>query len=298
MKSNNEIVVMGITVAMTLAVIMMLTIPVNAAITSVEYIEGINDNQPVNPGFTTDQMKESTFLYQPSEAYDLKRIEWYTHSGFGNFTIRFREDISGMPGGILREVTFSLSGGSGFQGEDFITAYPVIKGTRYWIGFYTQYETGSHFASDGDIIEEYTDWNLDGVWDIGPASWLRPMVKFYGESAALTATIDIDPNTLNLNSNGKWITAYIELPEDYDVVKIKCSKIELENTIPAASCDRSPESVIGDYDKDNIADLMVKFDKSAVQDILEIGDEIEIIVTGELTDGTPFEGTDTIRVID
>jgi len=33
---------------------------------------------------------------------------------------------------------------------------------------------------------------------------------------ALSATVDLDPDTLNLESKGKWITCYIELPEGYD----------------------------------------------------------------------------------
>ena len=44
--------------------------------------------------------------------------------------------------------------------------------------------------------------------------------------------------------------------------------------------------------------LMVKFDRSNVQDMLEPGDEVEVTVSGQLTDGTTFEGTDTIRVIE
>ena len=55
---------------------------------------------------------------------------------------------------------------------------------------------------------------------------------------------------------------------------------------------------IGDYDDDGLPDLMVKFDRSDVCEILDPGDEVEITVTGELTDETPFQGSDTIRVID
>ena len=110
----------------------------------------------------------------------------------------------------------------------------------------------------------------------------------------IQAAIDIDPDSLNLNSKGKWITCYIELPEDYDVEEIKVSTIKLNDEVPA----ESRPTGIGDYDDDGIAELMVKFDRSAVQGILGAGNEVEITVTGELEDDTKFEGSDTIRVID
>lgn len=113
------------------------------------------------------------------------------------------------------------------------------------------------------------------------------------EELVVPATIDIDPDTLNLQSKGRWITAYIELPDEYDVSNIDVSTILLANTV---SAEANPTE-IGDYNEDGIPDLMVKFDRSAVQDILEVGDEVEITVTGEVA-GTPFEGSDTIRVID
>jgi hypothetical protein len=107
-------------------------------------------------------------------------------------------------------------------------------------------------------------------------------------------TIDFDPDTLNLKSKGKWVTTYIELPESYDVSYINVSTVVLNYQVHAE--DHPTE--IGDYDNDGIADLMVKFDRHAVEEILEVGEEVEVTVTGELIDGTQFEGTDTIRVID
>ena len=53
---------------------------------------------------------------------------------------------------------------------------------------------------------------------------------------------------------------------------------------------------VGDYDNDGIPDLMVKFNRQAVQGILEPGDNVEITVTGELIDEIPFEGKDYIKV--
>lgn len=118
-------------------------------------------------------------------------------------------------------------------------------------------------------------------------------VRISGISEPIEAYIDIDPDTLNLNSQGKWITCYIELPGDYDVDDIDVSTIKLNDQVPA----ESHPTGIGDEDDDGVPDLMVKFDRSAVQQILQAGDEVEITVTGELNDETPFEGSDTIRVI-
>jgi formylglycine-generating enzyme required for sulfatase activity len=110
----------------------------------------------------------------------------------------------------------------------------------------------------------------------------------------LQATVDIDPDTLNLKSKGKWITCYIELPEGYDVADIDISTIMLNGQVPAES---RPTGIL-DYDGDGIAELMVKFSRSSVQALLTPGETTELTVTGELVDGTKFEGTETIRVID
>lgn len=106
-------------------------------------------------------------------------------------------------------------------------------------------------------------------------------------------TIDINPDTLNLKSNGMWITCYIELPDGYDVVDINISTILLSDNV---SAEDHPTN-ISDYDNDGIPDLMVKFDREAVQGILEPGESVAITVTGKLFDWTWFEGIDYIRVI-
>jgi len=110
----------------------------------------------------------------------------------------------------------------------------------------------------------------------------------------INAAINIDPDTLNLKSKGKWITCRIELPEGYDVHDIDVSTIMLNGVVPA-----QPRPVeITDTNGDGVAELMVKFSRSAVQALLTPDEETELIVSGELADGTIFEGTDTIRVID
>ena len=111
----------------------------------------------------------------------------------------------------------------------------------------------------------------------------------------IPATIDFDPDTLNLQSSGKWVTVYIELPigHGYEISEIDISSILLNDQINA----KLTPNEIGDYDLDGIPDLMVKFDLFDVQEKLQVGEEVTIIITGELEDEKAFRGTDTIRVI-
>jgi N-acetylneuraminic acid mutarotase len=105
--------------------------------------------------------------------------------------------------------------------------------------------------------------------------------------------IDIDPDTLNLKSNGQWITAYITLPNEYNVGDIVLETVKVDG-ISAAWSDIQN----GMY--------MAKFDRATVQTYLTNEPDYEtapkfyditLTVTGRLTDGTQFEGTDTITVI-
>lgn len=66
----------------------------------------------------------------------------------------------------------------------------------------------------------------------------------------ITATVVIHPQTLNLGSKGRWLTAHIELPKGYNLSDIDVSRIMLNDTIPV---ELTP---IGDYDCDGIPDLM------------------------------------------
>lgn len=96
-----------------------------------------------------------------------------------------------------------------------------------------------------------------------------------------------------MKTNGNWITAYIELPEGYDVADIKIDTVILEGVIFA----EEKFANIGDNDKGGIPDLMVKFDRQALIEYLgERRGELTLMIHGELDEVTHFEGSDIINV--
>lgn len=124
-------------------------------------------------------------------------------------------------------------------------------------------------------------------------------------NASLVGTlIDIDPDTLNRNGNGNWITAYITLPEGFDVADIDPHTIQITSLI-GASCD--PDYVqaadlsftpqVGDRDEDGVPDLTVKFDRQLLLYNICL-DDVAITVEGHLASGEHFIGSDQIRVIE
>jgi len=120
------------------------------------------------------------------------------------------------------------------------------------------------------------------------------------ENQSIAATIDIDPDTINLKSNGKWITAYIELPVNYNVYDIDILSIKLKMGETMITAETLP-SGIGDYDDDGIADLMVKFDLGTlIQCLMNQGitsGNVTLKVDGQIN-ANFFTGIDSIRIID
>jgi subtilisin len=94
-------------------------------------------------------------------------------------------------------------------------------------------------------------------------------------------TIRIKPETLNLGSKGVF-TAFIT-----NVTAINISTVE---------CEGAP-AVRGMASEEDNGTYIVKFNRQKLVNV-SLGDNVTLTVTGELKDGTPFEGKDTIRVIE
>ena len=121
------------------------------------------------------------------------------------------------------------------------------------------------------------------------------------EETIIEATVDVDPNTLNLNSGGNWITCYVELPDGYNVNDIDGKTVTLENVNAYMGTQgwASPQANEGntmDHDGDGVLERMVKFDRSAVQAVLKSG-VATVTVMGKLPNHTTLHGTDVLNVI-
>ena len=138
-------------------------------------------------------------------------------------------------------------------------------------------------AGDPNYIAEPNETDLDGNpriinsrIDMGAYEYIPP----------IPSDVDIEPDTLNLASKGKWISAFIWLPEDYNVADIDPKSVYLDGEIEPEQFRLSEDNQVA----------IAKFSREKVQVILDIG-EVELTITGNFIDGIPFEGTDTIKVI-
>ncbi|UCC23543.1 MAG: hypothetical protein JSW23_05690, partial [Planctomycetota bacterium] len=127
-------------------------------------------------------------------------------------------------------------------------------------------------AGDPNYIPEPNETDLDGRprviggrIDMGAYEYIHP----------LAAQVRISPNTLNLRSQGRWVSCYILLPEDCSAADIDPNSIFLEDEIP-------PDKVVS-YGR--LA--MAKFSRSALQELLsdlQTPAEVELLVSGQLID--------------
>ena len=94
-------------------------------------------------------------------------------------------------------------------------------------------------------------------------------------------SIKITPNTLNLKSQGKWVTVHAGIP---------CSMVAEESVYLEGIQNAFIEA-------DNCGNLVAKFDREAVMDNVSTGC-VWLTLTGETICKEPFWGTDAIRVIE
>jgi hypothetical protein len=199
--------------------------------------------------------------------------------------------------GVPRAVTYHYKQ-SPFAFSDF--QYPL------YIGAHNMYGSIEYGPPMKPLPKVTFEGLIDEVKIYCRALTEEEIMDHYG--VEISASVNFQPDTLNLNSKGSWISCYIELPESHSANSIDTSSIMLNNSIQV---DPEASYQIGDWDNNGIPDLMTKFDRDEIiQFVLESIEtsehepkaspyfiETRLKVKGELTDGTFFEGIDTVRIM-
>jgi hypothetical protein len=116
----------------------------------------------------------------------------------------------------------------------------------------------------------------------------------------ISAQVAIHPEALNLGSHGKWVSCYIQIPQQdpstiapATVAIVKIGTQQLATPIQAGSGTK----VIPDYNNTGAPALKVRFSRPLLEEAIATPAEVELSIAGQLQDATPFEGTATIRAI-
>ena len=177
-----------------------------------------------------------------------------------------------------------------------ISAYDIFGVKKVW--FNVKNDAGGWFYAANRTytgptvmqylpVDDYTfyAWAENELGEIGRNSTIHFPVQ------ATALSVDLNPNTLNLRSSGRWVTLHITPPSGRTADEIDIKSVWLRFN------DKNVHALWG-----NIEDgvLMIKFYRTSLQKILSghADKEVKIKVTGAYDDGTTFEGEDTIRVID
>lgn len=221
----------------------------------------------------------------------------------GDVSVTF-EDVTLGGDTVISESSTAAAPPAGFA---VLGTQYEIASTATYVGPITVTIAYDEFAVTGDEADLRMFHHNGTVWEdvtvsvdtaantiTGQTTSLSPFIVAEAVSTGIEGTLEINSNTLNLKSKGNYMTAYIELPAGYSAADINIGSIRLNGTVPAQA---SP-TAIGDHDGDGIADLMVKFDRAAVQAAVGTGAAVGMTVTGSLAGGTAFTAGDAIKVID
>ena len=168
----------------------------------------------------------------------------------------------------------------------------VMVGYLHWQNWPTVTGNSVTIASPDGIMkasfsaDNIVDWRQsfnDSRFDFWFRSVVSPItlppLPFH---VLISADVRIEPETVNLKSKGV-MTAFVRLPKEYSVKDVDVSTVK---------CQGAP-AVKGVIDGDT---LIIKCNRQDLRNI-QPGKEVRLLVTGQLADGSIFEGTDVVRVI-
>jgi hypothetical protein len=252
-------------------------------------------------------------------------VDCYGSNLFGQADDYTGEDAVGVAAGFVHTCVLKTNGnvdchGFGSQAADYLEgdAVGVAAG-----GFHTCVLTEGGDVDCygfGSQADDYTGTGLNAAVGVA-AGWLHTCVlteggdvvcygdNFYGQAedynggnavcSIETVTIDIDikpgsdPNSINLCSRGVVPVAILG-SADLDVNDIFAQTLELAGSGVAARGNNKLMAHVEDVNSDGFDDLVVQVE---MENLDLTASDVEAVLTGELYDGTPIGGTDSINII-
>jgi streptogramin lyase len=209
----------------------------------------------------------------------------------------------GRPSGIAVEANGDILVADSSRGN--IIRIDPVTGTQNLLPPY--FAVGDvAIEANGDIIA--SDRNR-AVHRINPLTGVRTTLTQEGHlvaphgiaivpaSTIIAVYIDIkpgsDPNCFNLNGHGV-IPVAINGTDDFDVGQIEVGSLKFDGLAVRVRGKKGPLCSIEDWNNDGEQDMVCHFEDDPAY---WTGGDATATLTGELIDGTPFEGTDSICIV-
>jgi hypothetical protein len=110
------------------------------------------------------------------------------------------------------------------------------------------------------------------------------------------ASAEIQPDTLNRDSQGKSVTLHLELYEGLDAALVDANSLALTLDGHTMLYAQPGDVTLSDYNDNGIVDITAKFDRQLVAEAVDSG-EVEIAISGLFAGQYFFQTSDTIYVL-
>jgi len=111
-------------------------------------------------------------------------------------------------------------------------------------------------------------------------------------SNLVAATVEIEPDSFDPGSGASWLTTLVELPSGYDPAAIRPETVRAMKVV-------SPDpdyGEVGDGNGNGVPDREFRFARGALLAAFPAGEEVQVVVTGDVGDAAGFHGEAHIRV--